>query len=231
MIGHIKEDPNNVNSPNPTGYMRGSREVSWDQRVTQQLDEETEQDSPRPSEGASIKSGSRQPSFSRRSIKRKSVDSAAVDEEQQFQRAPAYSMDDLFTPPSGPQTDPYLLPDRKVADNLINSYFTTFHPSFPIVSKQLFMEQYNTFFETFFPLGSSKRWLAMLNLKFAIGALYLKLVDSKWQGNNTEHLKYFGRARLLCLDERSLFEVADLQQVQVLGLAGMYLLACNQTNR
>lgn len=93
------------------------------------------------------------------------------------------------------------------------------------------MEQYNTFFEAFFPLGDSKRWLAMLNLKFAIGALYLELVDPEWRGKRTEHLKYFGRARVLCLDERSLFEVADLQQVQVLGLASMYLLACSQTSR
>lgn len=221
-IDHIKEDFSAENFPYPTGYMGKSSEVAWIQRVAQQLAEEADR---------SPKNLSRKSSFSHPTARGKSFDSVVVDEEYQFQ-TPAYHLDDLSVSlPSGPQIDPYLLPDKKVADQLIHTYFSTFHPSFPVVSQQLFMTQYTTLFETFFPPGSSKRWLAMLNLKFAIGALYAKLINAEWKGGDTEHLKYFARARLLCLDEGSMLEMADLQQVQVIGLAGMYLLASNQTNR
>ena len=94
------------------------------------------------------------------------------------------------------------------------------------------MEQYDTFFECYFHPGSSKRWLAMLNLMFAIGSMYGKLVGAEWKGESeVEHLKFFTRARILSLDETSMFEVPDLQQVQVMSLAGIYLIASNQTNR
>jgi hypothetical protein len=230
-MDHIKEEVNTDNSPYPIGYLGKSSEVIWIQRVAQQLAEEADQGStPGNGTGIRTKTSSRTSSYSCPSTKRKSYDSAVADEEYQFQ-TPAYHLDDLSISLSGNQIDPYLLPDRKVADWLIETYFTTFHPSFPIVSKQLFMDQYEMFFEAFFPPGSSKRWLAMLNLKFAIGALYAKLINAEWKGSDTEHLKYFGRARLLCLDEGSMLEIADLQQVQVIGLTGMYLLASNQTNR
>lgn len=230
-MDHIKEEINADNSPYPIGYMGKSSEVAWIQRVAKQLAEEADQDlHPGNGPGTRTKTSSRTSSYSCPSAKRRSYDSAVVDEEYQFQ-TPAYHLDDLSVSIAGGQVDPYLLPDRKVADQLIETYFTTFHPSFPIVSKQLFMEQYDTFFDECFPSGSSKRWLAMLNLKFAIGALYAKLINAEWKGSDAEHLKYFGRARLLCLDERSMLEVADLQQVQVIGLTAMYLLASNQTNR
>ena len=71
----------------------------------------------------------------------------------------------------------------------------------------------------------------MLNLIFAIGSLYGKMLGAPWKGDDMEHLKFFARARALSLDDGSLFEAADMQQVQVGGLTGMYLLASNQTNR
>lgn len=71
----------------------------------------------------------------------------------------------------------------------------------------------------------------MLNLIFAIGSFYGKLVNAEWKGGDKDHLKYFGRARILSLDEGGLFEIADIQQVQVVALTGIYLLASNQTNR
>ncbi|KAI5779125.1 fungal-specific transcription factor domain-containing protein [Geopyxis carbonaria] len=202
-IDHIREEINSDNTPYPTGYMGKSSEVAWIQRVAQQLAKEARHDSPLPGE---------------------------VDDEFQFQ-TPAYHLDDLSVSITGGQIDPYLLPDKQIADELVNAFFNTVHPSFPVVLKKLFMKQYVTFFETFFPPGNSKRWLAILNLIFAIGTLYGKFTGSEWRGGDAEHLKYFGRARILSLDEGSIFEVADLQQVQVIGLAAMYLLSSNQTNR
>jgi len=227
-MDHIREEINGDNSPYPTGYMGKSSEVVWIQRVAQQLAEEAKEASADIT-GIRTNTSSCDSPFPYPSTKRTSYDSAIVDDEYQFQ-TPAYHLDDLSVSISGSQIDPYLLPDKKIADQLINAYFTTFHPSFPIVSKKLFIEQYETFFKTF-PPGSSRRWLGMLNLKFAVGSLYAKLVNVDWRRDDTEHLKYFGRARLLCLDEGSLLEIADLQQVQIMGMAGMYMMASNQTNR
>jgi len=210
--------------------MGKSSEVTWIQRVAQQLAKEADRDSPPLGEG--IYTTTSTPESRRLSSPSKQQDlSSVVNDEYQFQ-TPAYHLDDLSVSITDGHIDPYLLPDKGVADELISMFFTTFHPSFPIVSKKLFMSQYETFFQTFFPPGSSKKWLAMLNLMLAIASLYAKLVGVEWKESDaTEHLKYFGRARILCLDEGCMLEAADLQQVQVVGLAGMYLLASNQTNR
>lgn len=153
-----------------------------------------------------------------------------MDDEYQFE-TPAYHLDDISLTVAGAHIDPFLLPDKLVADELFNVFFTTIHPTFPILQQQVFKLQYDNFFRMWFPPNNSKRWLSMLNLIFAIGSFYGKLVNAEWKGGDTDHLKYFGRARILSLDEGGLFEIADIQQVQVVALTGIYLLATNQTNR
>lgn len=230
-LDHIREDVNMENTPYPTGYMGKSSEVAWIQTVARQLAQEARQTSSPPARDEDIyaRHGSRPgPSFISST---KSFGWFAADDETYQFETPTYHLDDLsITIPSG-TVDPFLLPDKQIADDLVDAFFQTVHPSFPVIMKGLFMSQYNMFFQTYFPPASSKRWLAMLNLIFAIGSLYGKLANSQWKGTDMEHLKFFARARSLCLDDGSLFETADMQQVQVVGLTGMYLLASNQTNR
>ncbi|KAL7268301.1 hypothetical protein RUND412_009080 [Rhizina undulata] len=237
-VDHIKEDLNSENALYPTGYMGKNSEVSWIQRVAQQLaDEATEESAddcpPRPGEGIYTTDSSRTASvsgFSGSSTKQR--DHSSLDDYEYHFQTPTYHLDDLSVSISGGQVDPFTLPPKELADELLNAFFVTIHSSFPIVLKQLFMKQYEAFFQCFYPPGSSKRWLAMLNLMFAIGALYGREVDASWkEETESGHLKYFARARILSLDEGSIFEMADLQQVQVIGLAGVYLVASNQTNR
>ncbi|KAI9778270.1 MAG: hypothetical protein M1839_008294 [Geoglossum umbratile] len=142
-----------------------------------------------------------------------------------------YHLDDLNMSLVGDQVDPYGLPLRTTADALTNSYFTTIHPTFPIILKPLFKKQYDTFCRSFFPPESSRRWLAMLNLIFAIGAIHVHLTKAKWQGDDGDHLQYFYRARILALDGGAGLEMPDLQQVQLIGLCACYLVASNRTNR
>lgn len=249
-IDHIREDFNSENFPCVTGYMGKSSEVSWIQRVAYQLAEDTENAPPSSRAGRGRGHGTgcnsndnrdkgsnyrnkRPRKSSSRTRRSRSIDSAMLEDEYQFQ-TPAYHLDDLSVSlPAGRPVDPYMLPDRKTADQLVEIYFETFHPSFPMVSKTLFMSQYGLLFETYFPPFSSNRWLALLNLKFAIAALYAKLMNFQWRGSGSDadHLRFFARARALCLDQSGLLEVADVQHVQVMGLAAMYLLASNQTNR
>ena len=247
-VDHIRQDPNPADNTYPTGYMGKNSEVAWIQRVAQQLANEAYKSSPMEglplgsavtaTSGITATSGSRSNSvsdISGLSTKRQTLESIAHatkdDEDYQFE-TPTYHLDDLSVSIAGGDINPFYLPPKDAADQLLNAFFETVYPTFPIVLKGLFMAQYDAFFQCFFPPGSSKRWLAMLNLMFAIGALYGRLINAEWKGEEElEHLRYFARARVLSLDEGSMFEVPDLQQVQVVSLAGIYLIASNQTNR
>lgn len=232
-MDHIREEPNRSDSAYPTGYMGKNSEVAWIQRVAQQLAREASAEPSRilPAGPRSDKSHSEASGMSAKNY----VDSIALatknDDEYQFE-TPTYHLDDLSVSIAGGQINPFYLPPKETADELLNAFFSTVYPTFPIVLKKLFMAQYDAFFQSFFPPASSKRWLAMLNLMFAIGSMYGRLTNADWkEESEIEHLKYFARARVLSLDEGSILEVPDLQQVQVVGLAAIYLIASNQTNR
>lgn len=208
-LDHIRQEPNRSGSIYPMGYMGKNSEVAWIQRVAQQF------------------------SHSETSARSVNGDSAHLvnDDDYQFE-TPTYHLDDVSVSIGGGQIDPFYLPQKETADELLNAFFTTVYPTFPIVLKKLFMEQYDTFFRYFSPPEKSRRWLSMLNLIFAIGSMHGRLTNADWkEESEIEHLRYFARARVLSLDEASILEVPDLQQVQVVGLAAIYLVASNQTNR
>jgi len=144
---------------------------------------------------------------------------------------PTYHMNDLDLSVVGDQIDPFALPQKNIADELVRNYFDTVQPTFPILFKGLFMAQYESFYKFPFTPESSKRWLAVLNALFAIGAVYSHMVNPDNVEDEQDHLQFFTRARVLALDGGIVYEVADLQQVQVAGLMGMYLMATSQTNR
>ena len=144
-----------------------------------------------------------------------------------------YQCDDMAISISD-QVDPYELPTRQAADALFAQYLDSVHPSFPILRKVYFLSQYNNFFNrvhTSEPLKPGNKWLAILNLVFAIAAKYSHLIQAEWRGDERDHLIFFTRARLLGITSDSLFDHPDLQQVQISGLVGFYLLSTNQINR
>lgn len=120
----------------------------------------------------------------------------------------------------------WALPPREVADQLVDSYFRTIHPEFPVIGKITFCWQYRSYF-----LNSNarpgRRWIALLNLVFAIAAKFSPLVGGQYEG----HANYFARAWKLSIDHVALAEHPDLQQVQVEGLAAIYLLCVGEVNR
>lgn len=226
-LDHIRQEPNRSGSIYPMGYMGENSEVAWVQRVAQHIAHEA---SVGPTRGL-IPSGSG--SHSETSTGSINGDSVHLvnDGDYQFE-TPTYHLDDVSVSIGGGQIDPFYLPQKETADELLNAFFTTVYPTFPIVLKKLFMEQYETFFRCFSPPEKSRRWLSMLNLIFAIGSMYGRLTNADWkEESEIEHLRYFTRARVLSLDESSILEVPDLQQVQVFGLTAIYLVASNQTNR
>lgn len=125
---------------------------------------------------------------------------------------------------------PTELPLRDTAEHLLQTYLETVHPVFPIIGKMTFLSQVQTFFDNG-QLTPGNKWLAILNLIFAIAANYSHLVQAPWRGDERDHLVYFNRARLLGMDGDAIFEHPDLQRIQVTGLAAFYLLSINQVNR
>lgn len=229
-LDHIRQEPNRSGSTYSTGYMGTNSEFVWIQRVAQQLAREA---SVEPTYRLIPPGSGSQRSHSETSGTSIDGDSTPLinDDNYRFE-TPTYHLDDVSVSIAGGQIDPFYLPPKETADELLKAFFTTVYPTFPIVLKKLFMEQYDAFFRYFSPPARSRPWLAMLNLMFAIGSMYGRLTNADWkEESEIEHLKYFTRARVLSLDEASILEVPDLQQVQVVGLAAIYLVASNQTNR
>jgi len=126
--------------------------------------------------------------------------------------------------------DPMQRPPQDLADKLVDNYFQAVHHSFPIVGKEIFLSQYRSFYSNA-NVRPGKRWLAVLNLIFAIAAKYSLLADSQPLVNSDGHLVYFTRAWRLSIGNVALLDHPNLQQVQVEGLAAFYLISTGQVNR
>lgn len=121
-------------------------------------------------------------------------------------------------------------PPQHIADKLVDEYFQAVHPEFPIVGKGIFLGQYRSLYSN--PkVRPGKRWLAVLNLVFAIAAKHSLLVESQPPLDPGDHLVFFARAWRLSIGNVALLDHPNLQQVQVEGLAAFYLLSTGQVNR
>lgn len=119
-------------------------------------------------------------------------------------------------------------PPQQIANRLVDTYFHVVHPTFPIIGKAIFLNQYRSFYAN--PdVRPGKRWIIVLNLVFSIAARHSFLVDQP-QPNCDDHQTYFARAWRLNVGS-VLRDHPDLQQAQVEGLAAFYLLSVGQVNR
>jgi hypothetical protein len=139
----------------------------------------------------------------------------------------SYHLDD-FPMPSLDAVDAYELPTSDTANRLFETYMSRVHPTFPILGKSTFTTQFRRFMAGEMP---GAKWLAIINLIFAISARYSHVVRADWRGDDRDHLVYFSRARLLSLNGDTIFQHADLQQIQVTAMMALYLLCTNQVNR
>lgn len=122
-------------------------------------------------------------------------------------------------------------PPRAVADRLVDCYFQIVHPTFPIVGKVIFLRQYRKYYSNALVIPG-KRWLAILNLMFALATKYSQLVHEGTEEDILDsHSVYFSRAWELGLSDAALLDHPNLQQVQVEGLASFYFLSVGQINR
>lgn len=126
------------------------------------------------------------------------------------------------------QVDAYGVPSRETATKLLNAYLTSVHPSFPIIGILTFVSQFQVFFSR--PsLKPGNKWLAILNLIFAIATKHGQLTEADWEEEDSHQL-YFARAKMLSMEDQ-LLQHPDLQQLQVEGLACFYMIASGHINR
>ena len=140
--------------------------------------------------------------------------------------------DDADLPALENQVDPYEMPVSSTADALLEVYFSTVHPSFPILDKDSLLDEYSQSSGT--PQSqpsASPNFITKLQIVFAIAAVHAHLTEAKWVGHHRDHLLYLARARLKSGGTGFLNEIIDLDQVQIFGLASMYFLATSQVNR
>ncbi|KAL2800044.1 fungal-specific transcription factor domain-containing protein [Aspergillus keveii] len=121
-------------------------------------------------------------------------------------------------------------PPAAVADRLVDTYFQAVHPYFPIVGKVTFLGQYKSYYSAS-SVRPGKRWLAVLNMIFAIATKYALDLTQGNDHNTDEHIAYFSRAWKLSMGNVALLDHPNLQQVQVEGLSAFYLLTVGQANR
>ncbi|RPB28157.1 hypothetical protein L211DRAFT_801346, partial [Terfezia boudieri ATCC MYA-4762] len=204
---HISQDINTFSVNNPFGYLGKSSCLWWIQRAREQL--------------------------------RKSIPLVVAIDTMVDPRVPSvekldatmYHLDDLGMPETGRDVSPFEIPPKGVADVLVYDYFRTVHCAFPILSKTIFLSQYEQLYrQNMEPIQAGVKWLAIFNLVLAIGRTHCNLVGEA--AGYDYQADYFLRARILgALDGALLFQIPDLQQVQMLGLAANYLLVNHRINR
>ncbi|KKY21344.1 putative c6 transcription factor [Phaeomoniella chlamydospora] len=226
-VDRVEEDFNRNEESRATGFMGKNSEVTWMQRLrqenrlaspTQLGDERTFQE----------RSGGASALFDDQRGQNSGPPLPDVYKEYTVAES-SYHLDDFGV--SVPDTvDPYEVPPKETADSLFGVYMTTVHPSFPLIGKVTFASQYRRFFGG--PrINPGPKWLSILNLIFAISARYSHLIEAPWRGDERDHLIYFTRARMLSMNDDTLFAHPDLQQIQIEGLMAFYLTATNQINR
>ncbi|KAJ5632111.1 C6 transcription factor [Penicillium lividum] len=216
-IDVVSEDLNRNEQTRAAGFFGKSSEVSWMQRL---------EDSVR-------RSGSREISGSPRLAHSEGHVDSALQNNGLARDIPIammnYHLDDLEIPMVDPQSDPLEMPPRERADEYFNAYMTFVNPFFSAVRQSTFTQQYLQSFSQ--PSGPPRKWLAVLNMIFAIGCRHCRLMNHTNSDVYDDHIVFLTRARQLSLHENVLFEHTGLQQIQLESLVAVYLLCTGQVNR
>lgn len=214
---HTEEDFNRDETSRATGFIGKSSEITWLQTLSKVVNSECEA-WPATLPNGDEDNGLPSPNLTPR------LDNPS----DPWVVASNYYLDDLDIP-TADQSDMYGIPSRETATKLLNAYLSSVHSSFPIIGISTFVPQFQVFFSQ--PsLKPGNKWLAILNLIFAIAAKFGQLTNADWKEEDDDHQMYFSKARALSLEDQILHH-PDLQQLQVEGLTSFYLTALGHVNR
>ncbi|KZF22426.1 hypothetical protein L228DRAFT_239393 [Xylona heveae TC161] len=224
-LDRVEEDHNRSAATRATGYLGKNSEIRW----TQRLKEHTMFNLPRddvPDDANQNSTPSRMAEQAQAKQDHQTHHDVSISES-------TYHLDDMTILPTE-QVDAYELPPIETAELLFKCFLDNVQFAHPFLGEHTFKSQFDKYLAS---LRSSEilqpgpKWLAILNLVFAIAAKYSHLVKAAWRGDERDHLIYFTRARMLAMDGDGLLSHPDLQQVQVAGLLAFYLITINQINR
>ncbi|KAJ5819239.1 hypothetical protein N7474_004830 [Penicillium riverlandense] len=217
LVDHTEEDFNRDETARATGYIGKSSEITWLQKLSKEVSSECDAWSTALSSNAD-----------ENTLPSPKLTPRPESQGDPWVASSNYYLDDLEIPNAG-HVDTSEIPSREAAGKLLNSYLTSVHPSFPIIGISTFVSQFQVFFSQ--PsLKPGNKWLAILNLIFAIALKYEQLTNADFKEGEEGHQIYFSRAMALSLEDQ-LLNHPDLQQLQVEGLASFYLIACGHINR
>ena len=206
-LGRITEDVTDSHQAAATGFMGTTSEVDWTRNLRNRIRGDTK--SKHPGDG-----------LDDRNPKRATLGSSThnLDEE------------DLLDPAL---VDPHMIPTPNETMVLLEEYFKSVQPQFPFIGKLNFRHQMKNFLgsDSQKPSRPSKKWLAVMNLVFAVAAKHMELIGTAFLADELNHRVFFARARILGLSAHSYFEPPNLQRVQILGMTALYLMTVNQINR
>jgi hypothetical protein len=120
-----------------------------------------------------------------------------------------------------------------LAGTMAGAFFDTIYPTFPFVDKEPFLQTLSTVRpqNTMPRFGANRRWAAMANIIFCLGSQWLFRGDANQPVGRDDHLIYYARARKLGLDHRVVLDHPTVEQVQMMGLLGLYLATNHQITR
>ncbi|KAF3481260.1 uncharacterized protein GIQ15_04019 [Arthroderma uncinatum] len=127
--------------------------------------------------------------------------------------------------------DVTMLPPKDVADLLVNAYFTTIHPLFPVLPKVRFLSRYNSYYHNRSDPLTVYPWLAILNMVLALGSLWARYTHVP-TGEVEDHGLYCARSQALAqgiVDPRTYpGTYPSIEPIQLIAIRGMYQLATYQ---
>ncbi|OAP55185.1 hypothetical protein AYL99_10885 [Fonsecaea erecta] len=146
---------------------------------------------------------------------------------------PVSSVQRLARYVSGRELDDCLaLPQRYVADRLVNAYFTYIDTILPFIHEPSFRAKYDRTWQPYAENAGSEdvrdlSWLALLNLVFAFGSEY---ADSSQRGPGClSSSRFFKRSTTILFSQ--VFHSANLETIQTLLLTSHYLQGTNNLNK
>lgn len=210
-LDDIAEDLNQTQESRATGFLGKNSDAAWMRSLASEADKvygET------PSRGLA---------------ERRRGDSSPLEKIHNHTIASQSYHDDQGEIFSSGSVHPYALPPKYVADKFYDKYLESVNASFPVIRESLFTQQYQKVFADKH-VRPARKWLAILNMIFAIGSRYCSLTGQDIPGSFDDK-EFFGRATALGIGDDVLYSHADLQQVQLETLIAFYFLASSQINR
>ncbi|KAK2743805.1 hypothetical protein FQN57_004742 [Myotisia sp. PD_48] len=122
------------------------------------------------------------------------------------------------------------LPPKATADRLVEVYFSTIHPFFPVVPAREFMLQYNSCYQNRGPPGDSLLWVSILNVMLAIGSLHAHHIQASWDGVE-DHRIYWAHSRSLGQEPIPTLGAPTMEHIQLSAISALYLIASDDVNR